>query len=771
MHDQSFGGVLTQGFISRFLGGGKPAKKSGPAALLENLEARSFMSGSSLLTPSALVATVSSPTAIKLSWSDPDKNAAGFVVMRSENGSSYSQIAKLTSNKTLSYTDSKALSNHTYYYKVGAYKGTEFSEQSSAAQVFTPLITPSSFSATVQGSSAVLLKWKGMDSAATSYNILRSVDGKSYSVIGSASGFSAASYTDSSVSSGTAYMYEIQAKTEANASAVSGVVKAATSLKAPTGVQVSAGYTSVSISWGGLDAAAKNYVVMRSTDNKTYSTVTTLGPSATTFVDTTAATGTAYYYKVQAKNAVAPAATSEAVQATTLVLAPTAVTATISETKVNLGWKDTNRKGMGYVVLRSSDGSNYSEIATLKGGSAASFVDATVAPGTSYSYKVRAFTGSLSSEGSGAASVQTPVGKGQTTITSRYGSEVVITSYGAVDSIAVSQSNSTYTIVINGQSFTQAVLPAGLFIYDRTGGDTITISASVAARTTIAAIGAGITSIVSSASNISAWMDTTDKFTGSGAVHMIGSFAGGVSKAVGAAYANPKDSGTTFKASGSLFGAGPSADDIRQGSTGDCYFLASLSEFAGVNPAVVQESAVDLGDGTYVVRFFKNNAPVYVRVSNDLPSGGFGGYKFAHPGASGSLWAPIMEKAFAYFRTGANTYASISSGWMGEVYTDFGVKSSTVSLSGSEMAFYSAMASKLSSGLAVTFGTSGSAPNLVRGHAYSLVSVSVEAGVTHYVVRNPWGSKGTAIESNDGYSTLTFAQMQANFTAGAAAIA
>jgi len=61
-------------------------------------------------------------------------------------------------------------------------------------------------------------------------------------------------------------------------------------------------------------------------------------------------------------------------------------------------------------------------------------------------------------------------------------------------------------------------------------------------------------------------------------------------------------------------------------------------------------------------------------------------------------------------------------------------------------------------------------PNLVGNHAYTLVSVSNSTGQTLYTVRNPWGFGGTSIEDANGYATLTFAQMQANFTLGVMAL-
>jgi Calpain family cysteine protease len=243
-----------------------------------------------------------------------------------------------------------------------------------------------------------------------------------------------------------------------------------------------------------------------------------------------------------------------------------------------------------------------------------------------------------------------------------------------------------------------------------------------------------------------------------------------VSKAIGAALANPKDAGATTKVNASLFGTGPIAGDVNQGEVGDCYFLSSLAAFAGQDPSVLVQSAVDMGDGTYVVQFMSHNAPTFVRVSNAFSSGPFGGFMYAHPGADGSIWAMVMEKAFADFRTGANTYASINSGWMGEVYSDFGVSSMSFSTNSyTQTTLFNMLSADLASGDAVTLGTSQSPPNLVGDHAYTLVSVYKDSsGVAHYIVRNPWGVAGDAVENSQGYATLIFAQMVANFVDGCA---
>jgi hypothetical protein len=173
-----------------------------------------------------------------------------------------------------------------------------------------------------------------------------------------------------------------------------------------------------------------------------------------------------------------------------------------------------------------------------------------------------------------------------------------------------------------------------------------------------------------------------------------------------------------------------------------------------------------MGDGTYTVDFQNNGTPTYIRVSNDLSTWGGGSYVYARPGANGSIWGAILEKAFAYFRTGANTYNSINSGWMGDVYALFGVNSTFFYSSSvtTDAALYSKLSADLSAHKEVTMGTFSSPPQLVGGHAYTLISVTKNsAGAGQYYVRNPWGVSGDSLENSQGYATLTYAQFIANF--------
>jgi len=736
-----------------------------------------------MATPGSVVAAAQSPTSVQLTWADSDASAAGYNILRAPDGGSFVQIAQITGGSTHSWMDLGLSSNTAYHYEVQAFTGGTTSAISSAASATTPLFAVTGLSASAPTTTSIQLNWTDNDPAATGYIVYRALStSATFSVLTRLTDSAANSYTDLTVGSGSSFKYEVQAINSINSSAIAGPVSVTTSMAAPSDLHASQSGASVALSWIDHDSSAAGYYVMRSTDGgATFSKLATIsGASAASFSDSTVSSAHSYSYEIEAFNATTTSAMSNVASVTTTMNAPASLIASASGTYISLSWTSKDASATGFKVLRSTDGSTFFPIATVSPITTTSYTDTSVSAGQSYYYEVQAFNSTMASAPSNVVNITaptplnpTPVNPtvGTVTFATRYNNELVITS-SSDDTISLSQSGSTLTITADGQVFTQSVPAAGVFIYTRGGTDSISLDSTVAVRTTIESIDGTSTSINSAGTNVSVWMDSTDAFLGSGVVHSVASFAGGVSKALGAAMANPTDSGTTFKPTGhSLFGAAPIADDINQGSVGDCYYLSSLAAFAQVKPSVVQEAAVDMGDGTYVVRYFSiYSVPTYVRVSNDLPSGYFNGYAYAHPGADGDIWAPIMEKAYAYYRTGANTYASLNSGWMGSVYTNLGVVNNTIFLGNysTESTFYNMVSSALANGQAVTLGTT-TAPNLVSNHAYTLIRVYTDSTGTHYVVRNPWGSSGDSLENSQGYATLTWSQIKANFYDGSVA--
>ena len=543
-------------------------------------------------------------------------------------------------------------------------------------------------------------------------------------------------------------------------------------LAAPSNLTaVATAANSVTLQWKDNTTTATGYEILRSTDGVHYSLISVQSSStAVSFKDATALSGHTYDYEVLAYSGTTVSAVSNVVKATTPLKRATGLTATVSDAAVNLAWTDNDTSATGYYVYRSQDNVHFTLIATLTGSSVKSYSNPIPLYSKTFYYRVVAFSAVSASAPSASVTVTTPAA--DVSITTRYGDELVVTALGTDDLISITESGTTLTISADRQTYTETATPGGLFVYTRGGTDAISIAGSVTTDTTLETIDGAVTTITSATNDVNAWIDSTDIYSGSGDVHKVATFAGGVSKATGAALANPTDSGTTITENASLFGTGPVIGDVNQGEAGDCYFLSSLAAFAQQDPQLLVQSAVDMGDGTFTVQFISNNTPEFVRVSNAFPAGPFEGLAYAHPGTDGSIWAAVFEKAFAYFRTGANTYASTNSGWMGEAYSDLGVASTEFTPSAETAgSLYSLISTDLANGDEVTLATDSDAPNLVSDHAYTVVSAYINSsGVMVYVVRNPWGDSGDSLENSTGYATLTYAQVVANFDAGCVSV-
>jgi hypothetical protein len=230
-------------------------------------------------------------------------------------------------------------------------------------------------------------------------------------------------------------------------------------------------------------------------------------------------------------------------------------------------------------------------------------------------------------------------------------------------------------------------------------------------------------------------------------------------------------SGQTYRAFGGnpLFSsAGPRMTDIRQGLIGDCYFLAGLGAIANSNPNAIRQNVADFDDGTYGVRLGNN----FYRVDNDLPVNvGGSTTAYASLGAQNSMWVAIYEKAFAHYRRGQNSYASIAAGWSVEVNRAFGSSSAgaaNISSYASATALANDIAYRWNTFQAVTIGFWSQATNagvpLLMGHMYTVAGIIRNAAgvVTGIRLRNPWGFDGAGNDGNtsDGFVTVTAEQLR-----------
>ena len=205
------------------------------------------------------------------------------------------------------------------------------------------------------------------------------------------------SYTDTGLTTGTTYYYQIQAYTMAGTLKVVSPVSASVNAKPipakPTGLKaISAGYNCSILTWNTVSGAT-GYSIYRSTSPD--SGFTYLKDVTTnSFTNTGLTTGKIYYYQIKAYVMVGTnkvmSVVSDTVSAKPIPAMPTGLKATVtSTTSIKVSW-NTVAGATGYSIYRST--SPDSGFAYLKGVTGSSYTNKGLTKGTTYYYRIEAYT-------------------------------------------------------------------------------------------------------------------------------------------------------------------------------------------------------------------------------------------------------------------------------------------------------------------------------------------------------------------------------------------
>ncbi|MCA2980194.1 MAG: hypothetical protein INH41_28750 [Myxococcaceae bacterium] len=206
---------------------------------------------------------------------------------------------------------------------------------------------------------------------------------------------------------------------------------------------------------------------------------------------------------------------------------------------------------------------------------------------------------------------------------------------------------------------------------------------------------------------------------------------------------------------GTLYVDGISADDVLQGSIGNCYLVAALSSLAHANPDIIKNAIKDNGDNTFTVRFFEGGRPVNVTVDGDQATSASGTGRYAKSRDSKELWVGLIEKAYAQWKGG---YEAIGNGGLaGSVMTALtGRGTGWSSTTGNLDVLYTQVQRGAQTNkpmAAPTFGKDSGVDYTGTGvyawHMYSVLGASEENGTKYIQLRNPWGRSEHGSDGKD----------------------
>lgn len=182
--------------------------------------------------PTLPTLTTVNNSSLKLGWKDNASNETGFKVERSLDGAAFTQVATTAASVVL-FTDTGLLSITKYYYRVRAYNDGGHSAYTTVVSATTPApppppAAPSALALTVRSSSQINLAWTDNATNETGFKIERSLDGVTFTQIGTVAA-GTRSYSSTGLVTKTKYYYRVRAYNTGGDSAYSNVPFATTS--------------------------------------------------------------------------------------------------------------------------------------------------------------------------------------------------------------------------------------------------------------------------------------------------------------------------------------------------------------------------------------------------------------------------------------------------------------------------------------------------------------------------------------------------------------
>jgi len=259
-----------------------------------------------------------------------------------------------------------------------------------------PPVLPASFQAASSGPNRINLTWSNV-AGEIGYLIEVSSDAVNFIPVALLPA-DATSFSDLNRLGGTSLTYRLRVL--GGGAGDSGTMTAAASTPVsppppgdPTGFTLTAPSSGqVQLQWTDASSSEDAFEVDRSSDGTTFFTVAMLLSGSTSYTDLLVTPLTTYTYRVRALNALFGASGYVSGNVTTPQIppppAPTSIQSSVAfSSQITLTWVDNASNETAYKILRSSDGINYTQVASIAANSV-KYKDQNLAPLTAYYYRV-----------------------------------------------------------------------------------------------------------------------------------------------------------------------------------------------------------------------------------------------------------------------------------------------------------------------------------------------------------------------------------------------
>ncbi|MDE1764929.1 MAG: fibronectin type III domain-containing protein, partial [Thaumarchaeota archaeon] len=346
--------------------------------------------------PTGLALTTTSAASASLSWIASSSNGYAitqYKIEYSTDGNTWTAVPNAKPVLT-SYTVSGLTSNTLYYFRVSAINKLGTGNPSSSISTTTLPLSPSNIAATTVSDSKINLSWTAPSGTILGYEIDRSIDGRTWSVVTSNTGTTATAYSNTGLTPSTTYYYRVSAIGSGGIGSASSIASATTTTTAPSSLSATSISTSqINLSWTAPTGTILGYEIDRSIDGRTWNTlVPNTGSTTTTYSDTGLSSNTMYVYRVSALNSGGPSSPSGTSSTDTYPNPPSSISTTAEAgEKILLSWTSPSGTGQirGYKIERSTDSSNWpSTPLVFTFSNATAYVDSGLTINDDYFYRI-----------------------------------------------------------------------------------------------------------------------------------------------------------------------------------------------------------------------------------------------------------------------------------------------------------------------------------------------------------------------------------------------
>lgn len=347
---------------------------------------------------------------IKVTWKKVS-GANGYEIYRSTSSKSGFKLAKrVTSGKTLTYSNGGLTLGKTYYYKVRAYRNVNgkkvYGEWSSVVKGQTTLKQVKSLKAKTEDYTTIKLTWKKVDKAEKYQVYYATSKNGTYKKLATVSD---TEYTYSKPTCGQTYYFKVRAMKTVNGKngygSYSSVVSKSTKISKPAIRIDKTAYNSITLAWDEVTGAQKYEIFVSSSKDGTYKSLGTT--KNTSYTHKNLELEKTYYYKVTAIRQKYTTGYSTVKSAKTTLGKLTGLEVTkYYDGNLKITW-DKVDGATSYQVYRSTvkdDDDEYKRIASV---TANSYIDSDVSSSKTYYYKVCGVRGDVKTELAGPVSVKT----------------------------------------------------------------------------------------------------------------------------------------------------------------------------------------------------------------------------------------------------------------------------------------------------------------------------------------------------------------------------